>query len=191
MKNAFKVSTGIVVLFSSMSVFAEGNSEHRTEQELEPKPNNNVANKITPVYEGHANLMISILEDDFPTISARFIAAFPGATKQLWIKEGKLLFAYFRINETKISAVFSEKGHMQYAVSILDEKDIPENLLLQLRNEYPQFSISKAKAIQAGGCITYEMIIENSFEYITVSFNDESEIEQINRIRKTTFPRNS
>lgn len=145
-----------------------------------------VSEKGTPVYEGNKDHQVAILEVDYQQISVNFSKTFPSAKQQLWLKEGSHLFVYFLSEGNKVSAVFTVKGKMNYAVSVIGMADVPENILAHIKNDYPLFSFLHANKIQAGGYTAYELMLENCCEFITISSTDDEEIVLTKKMLKTT-----
>lgn len=176
----------MVLPLLSLAVFEAKTSRQCNEQHWHPQSNDTITEKVTPVYEGDQNHQVAVLEIDYPKIAVNFSKTFPLADKQLWLTDGSHLFVNFLNKNDKVSAVFTVKGKMNYAISIIGMPDVPENLICQIKNDYPLLSFLHARKIQADGYTTYELVFENCHEFITFSNTDDNEIVVTDKMLKNT-----
>lgn len=171
----------MLLLLSSLSLSAGVSSMYLHEKDADET----AVEKRTPVYEGDIDHQVGILEEDYPELAARFAKDYPDASGQLWIKENRSLFVYFINNGFKVSAVYTSKGSMLYAVSLIDSTAVPDQMWQQIKKDYPSFLFFNARKIEAGGSIMYELVFENNEAYIVLSTTDNNEIVLTNKLRKT------
>ena len=153
------------------------------EADIETMP----AEKGTPVYLGDQNYEISTLETDFPKAALRFTKLYPLAQSPLWIKEGNSLHVYFQENGNKISALFTIKGNMIYAITDLNAAAIPEKIKQAINQDYFTCTVFSAKHIKAGINTAYQVILDNCTEFISIH-TDEEEIVGVETIHKYRYP---
>lgn len=137
----------------------------------------------TPVYTEVGHEVQCMLESAYPGVAQKFTRLFPGASDQLWIKEGRTLYVYFLNNKSKMSAVFSLQGQMAYAIANLELSVVPAIVVAQVRKAYKAYSLFNVKEIITGDTKIYELVLENSEEYRVVQLTD-TEMMETDKIKK-------
>lgn len=137
----------------------------------------------TPVYHGDRNHQIAVLESDFPKVARKFTDKFPGAANTLWIKNDKILLAYFLHKGNKVSAAFNREGKLIYCITKLDPLSVPEYIKNKTEDVNPSYKIFSIKEIMNNGIVMHEIIIENNNEFKVIQLETE-EITEIRKIKK-------
>ena len=137
----------------------------------------------TPVYSKMKTDIVAILELNYPKVARRFAFLFPLAENQLWIKEAGSLYVSFLKNGNKISAVFATGGTMNYSITYLKASDIPADIAERIKTSYSSHSIFTVKKITVASEMVYQVVLENSCEYIIISINHD-EMEESKKIKK-------
>lgn len=122
-------------------------------------------------------------ETEYPVVAKRFRKLFPGAVKDMWYKEGKNLFVYFFHMGNKVTAVFTLRGHMNYAIANLDITDLPAAIIHKIEGQYEGYGLFNVKQIMEDSRFVYEIVLVSSCEYVVINVSEEGITEQ-KRIRK-------
>ena len=122
-------------------------------------------------------------ETQYPVVVKRFRKLFPRAVKEVWYKEGKNLFVYFYDQGNKVTAVFTLRGHMNYAIANLDITDLPAAIIKKIESQYEGYGLFNVKKIMEDSYSIYEIVLVSSCEYVVINVSEEGITEQ-KRIRK-------
>lgn len=117
-------------------------------------------------------------------VSNSFSHLFKDAKDAQWFEVNKRFVVNFILNDQKNKAVFTKDGELIYQLSFSSEKNIPEEILKKVQDQYQGYTLSTAVKINTGSNIIWVMNIENHKQILVIRATDE-EIGMIDRIRKT------
>lgn len=104
-------------------------------------------------------------------VKAAFAKEFP-AKKANWEMEDSNYEAEFRMNGNDASALYDTKGHQKALEIAINKEELPANVMLYLKKNYPSNKITEtAKITDDKKEITYEVEIKKERKLYDVLFN--------------------
>jgi hypothetical protein len=175
----------IMVLFLAVSLvlFARVTANTGKGYQIQSQSGDMMPETIIPLHfsdraEGSINP-----ETEYPLAEKRFRKLFPDAVNPVWFRENRNLFVYFYNKGNKVTAVFTLRGHMNYAIANLQLTDLPGVIIDKVESRYEGYGFFNVKQIIEGGHMTYEVVLVNGCEYVVIYISD-GEITERKRVRK-------
>jgi hypothetical protein len=175
----------IMVLFLAVSLvlFAQVTAKTGKSYQIQSQPGDMMPETIMPLHFSDRAPGSINPETEYPGAVKRFRKLFPGAVKEVWYKEGKNLFVYFFHKGNKVTAVFTLRGHMNYAIANLDITDLPAAIINKIESLYEGYGLFNVKQIMEDNSSIYEIVLVSSCEYIVINVSEEG-ITEKKKIRK-------
>ncbi len=101
-----------------------------------------------------------------------FAKKFPTAKKVDWEKENEKEWeAEFKLNKVEYSANFLEDGTWKETEHEIDEKEVPQNIILSLKSNFPGYEIEEAEISETAEGMVYEFEIEKGKNEMEVAID--------------------
>lgn len=185
MKASIKfILTLLLFLVVSLVFFAQVTAKAGRNYNLQPQTGDMMPGAMMPLHFSDKDPGNINTEIEYPVVVKRFRKLFPGAIKESWYKVGKNLFVYFFHLGNKVTAVFTLRGHMNYAIANLQITDLPGTIINKIESLYQGYGLFNVKQIMEDNHSIYEIVLVNSCEYIVINVS-EGEITERKRIRKS------
>lgn len=173
----------VVFLAVSLVLFAQVTAKTGKSYQIKSQPDNMMPETVMPLHFSDRAPGSINPETEYLLVEKRFRKLFPDAVNPVWFKENKNLFVYFYSKGNKVTAVFTLRGHMNYAIANLELTDLPAAIINKVESRYEGYGIFNVKQIMEGSLMVYEVILVNSCEYVVINISD-GEIAESRRIRK-------
>ena len=173
----------VIFLAVSLVLFAQVTAKTGQSYQIQSQPDNMMPETIMPLHFSDRAPGSINPEAEYPLVAKRFRKLFPDAVNPVWFKENKILFVYFYSKGNKVTAVFTLRGHMNYAIANLQLTDLPGAIINKVESRYEGYGIFNVKQIMEGSHTVYEVILVNSCEYVVINIS-EDEIAEQRRVRK-------
>lgn len=173
----------VVFLAVSLVLFAQVTAKAGKSYRLQSQPVGMMPETMMPLHFSDKDPAGINPEAEYPVVAKRFRKLFPDAVNPVWFKENKNLFVYFYSKGNKVTAVFTLRGHMNYAIANLAITDLPGAIINKVESRYEGYGFFNVKQVIEEGNITYEVVLVNSCEYVVIHISEE-EITERRRIRK-------
>jgi len=106
-------------------------------------------------------------------------AMFPNATNITWATYGKgLLLAYLETPGKKHRAGFDKKGNFVYAISSYKEEQLPQSVLLKVKQTYFGKNIFCVTEVNYDGKTAYLIILEDKTSWLHIKIIGDEMIEE-------------
>jgi hypothetical protein len=113
-----------------------------------------------------------------------FTREFPTAHNPKWTTAEDAYFSSFTEGERSVSASFSKKGQFVYALIYGKGTDLPPSIQQGLKKDYPAATVYKVIEMRKPGFVGYQVILQNTKEYINLDISEEGHIQEAKRINK-------
>lgn len=173
----------VVFLAVSLVLFAQVTAKTGKSYQIQSQPDNMMPETVMPLHFSDRAPGSINPETEYPLAEKRFRKLFPDAVNAVWFRENKNLFVYFYNKGNKVTAVFTLRGHMNYAIANLAITDLPGTIINKVESRYEGYGIFNVKQIIEEDHITYEVVLVNGCEYVVIHISEE-EITERRRIRK-------
>lgn len=139
--------------------------------------NEAIASTIIPINEGPRagnNPVAATLPGsnnnitEYQKASKSFSILFPNFTGQQWTETNDALYVSFINDGHKTRASFSKNGRLNYAIADYDLEQLPQALQQYIKKEYNDYMVFNAIKITAHSATAYQVILENTSEFITL-----------------------
>jgi hypothetical protein len=110
---------------------------------------------------------------------------FNDAENPRWYIVNKNYLVKYMIYDEENRALFTKKGSLVYHISYGYEKSLPEDLKKQIKNDYSDYTITRAIKVSQAGRIIWVVNIEDPENLVLLSFED-GEMEEMERLQKSS-----
>ncbi len=111
-------------------------------------------------------------------IQESFAGYFASATGQNWTMAGHNFHCSFSTNGIPASVLFDKNGHLIYAITYGEEKDMPSAVRKIVKRVYYDYVITLAMEVKQNKKDVWVVNMKNNSTYITVRIED-GEMEQV------------
>lgn len=133
------------------------------------------------------NISANISKEDIaannPIVVAKFSTLFPVATNQQWASTNNNLWVSFLNNGRKASASFTPKGKVNYVILDCAMEQLPAAFCKTIKKDYPLYNLYNAIEITANDAVTYQVVLENPVNFITLKYTSEG-VEETKQVKK-------
>lgn len=118
-------------------------------------------------------------------VKKEFEKNFTGAQQVNWKKIDDFYFAFFKLNESEVTAAYNEGGEMLGISRIINIKQLPLNVTLAITAKYAGYTFAKnATELNFEGQTSYYVNIENSKKNIKLKCTSYGEIYVDSKTKK-------
>lgn len=126
---------------------------------------------------------LQVTETTYPKLAKRFSALFPEAKEPKWRLYKGVFFVRFSQPNGVTDAVFIVTGKLKYAITELDETQLPVTVKEALHNHYPLHKVFHLREIQIPVNTQYMVVLHDAAGYVTVQVSD-GEVRELQRLEK-------
>lgn len=108
---------------------------------------------------------------------AKFGKFFPHASSESWIKTNNGFAVRFTSNNIQQLVFLTKRGNITASIKYYSEKELPSDVRMTIRHEYPDYSIKSVREINAVNTTAYLITIEDATSWKTIRFvNGETDV---------------
>ena len=122
------------------------------------------------------------LQKNYPVVYKHLLHEFKNVSSLFYTVKGNILFISFVNGNHKIFTVYSVNGEFSHSIADLG-LELPNTVSEQIRKQYPAYAVYYGKEIRTNEKNTYQVVIENKYEYRLINLLDTG-IEEIKRLKK-------
>ena len=137
----------------------------------------------TPSIAG--DLSATTLAESNPKLVRNFSKLFPSTENVAWSKLDNNFFVSFEKDGQPASAVFSNKGLLNYTITACNLQQLPASLQQKISKKYNGYDLFHASQIFSNGTQAYSIVLENSGGYVTL-LHTEDGTEETRKVNKPT-----
>ena len=120
-----------------------------------------------------------------PKLIWNFTQIFPTTTNVVWSKLDNNYFVSFEKDGQPSSAVFTNKGALNYTITNCSMEQLPASLKHKMSEKYNGYNLFHASQIVSNGTESYSVVMENTTGFVTL-LHSENETEETRRVDKPT-----
>lgn len=139
----------------------------------------------TADHSSSAVLNETTLAETHPKLIRKFSQLFPVTGNVAWSKLDDNFYVSFEKDGQTASAVFTEKGALNYLVNTCSLQQLPASLQQKISNKYNGYDLFHASQIFSNGTESYSVVLENATGFVTL-LHAEDETEETHRVDKPT-----
>ncbi|POY35303.1 hypothetical protein C3K47_16090 [Solitalea longa] len=113
-----------------------------------------------------------------------FNTAFKGATSVRWFESNNRYLVNFMMDDIRNHILYTKKGQIIYHVLYGFEKNLPSDLLSQVKSKYKAYAVNRAINIKQGGANVWMVNLENDKGYVVLRMAD-GDMNEVRTLRKT------
>ena len=116
-------------------------------------------------------------------VKKAFAKAFVNAEQLKWYKMDKDFLAKFILDDMEHNAAFKKNGYMKYDVGFGFERNLPADVLDQVKAKYSKYSVSRVFKVNADNRDIWMMNLDGLKDYVVVRFEN-GDIDELDSFRK-------
>lgn len=118
-------------------------------------------------------------------VKAEFEKNFSGAQQVNWKKNDEFYFAFFKLNESEVTAAYNESGELLGISRNIDVKQLPLNVSLAITERYAGYTVANnVTELIFEGQTSYYVNIENSKKMLRLKCSSYGDITVDNKAKK-------
>ncbi len=118
-------------------------------------------------------------------VKAEFEKNFTGAQQVNWKKNDDFYFAFFKLNESEVTAAYNESGELLGISRNIDLKQLPLNVALAIKANYNGYTVAQnVTELIFEGQTSYYVNIENSKKILRLKCSSDGSIHVDSKTKK-------
>ena len=124
-----------------------------------------------------------VLVKDNIRLVRSFLQYFEDAGSEHWYASGRDWLVKFTISNRQARALFTNDGFLVYSILFGTEKDLPEDILQQVRNNYSGYRITKTSKVKENKRTIWVVQMIKDKQHLIVRLED-GDMEEVQEFRE-------
>ncbi|MCO4292201.1 hypothetical protein NF867_04915 [Solitalea sp. MAHUQ-68] len=117
-------------------------------------------------------------------VTSSFENSFKNVSHVKWYESGNRYLVNFMTEDLRNHVLYTKKGQMIYHIIYGFEKNLPSDLLSQVKGQYKAYSVIRAINVKQGGANVWMVNLENAKGYVMLRMAD-GDMNEVRTLKKT------